>query len=135
MRRTVAELRAELLKAGRGAGLPLGTAEDLAWAAEWIRAEALKQILDGLRTGEGRKELTAMANALDARALGAEPKLSGPLWQALVAFQDQIAPPTEALEISDAQWRALAGHAAQTYVPETDQSRLRGAGAGDIDND
>ena len=67
MRRTVAELRAELLKAGRGAGLPLGTAEDLAWAADWIRAEALKQILDGLRTGEGRKELTAMANALDAR--------------------------------------------------------------------
>lgn len=135
MRRTVAELRAELLKAGRGAGLPLGVAEDIAWAADWIRVEALQQVLDGLGTEDGRQGLIAMANAMDVRALGGEPDISGPLWQALVACQDQLAPPPEAPEISDAQWQALAGYAAHTYVPETDQSRLRGAGAGDIDND
>ena len=131
----MAELRAELLKAGRGAGLPLGVAEDIAWAADWIRAEALQQVLDGLGTEDGRKDLTATVNALDARNLGAEPELSGPLWQALMACQAQAAPPTETLEIGDAQWQALTGYAARTYVPETDQSRLRGAGAGDIDND
>lgn len=32
MKRTRAELYAQILKAARGAGLPLGVAEDLAWA-------------------------------------------------------------------------------------------------------
>ncbi len=37
--------------------------------------------------------------------------------------------------IPDADWSAWARYAANTYVPETDASRLAGAGAGLTDND
>ena len=39
------------------------------------------------------------------------------------------------VEIPDADWSVWARYAANTYVPETDASRLAGAGAGLTDND
>lgn len=43
--------------------------------------------------------------------------------------------PAQRLQIADTLWNALNNFAAQTYVPETDASRLGGAGAGLTDND
>lgn len=43
--------------------------------------------------------------------------------------------PAQRLEIADMLWNALNNFAAQTYVPETDASRMGGAGAGLTDND
>lgn len=39
------------------------------------------------------------------------------------------------VEVADADWSVWARFAAHTYVPETDASRLSGAGAGLTDND
>ena len=41
----------------------------------------------------------------------------------------------ERCEIDANDWKAIGRYAALTYVPETDQSRLDGAGAGLSDND
>ena len=44
-------------------------------------------------------------------------------------------PPVEGFTIADAVWRELLKLAARTYVPASEQSRLRGAGAGLNDAD
>ncbi len=44
-------------------------------------------------------------------------------------------PGTGALSVADEDWNALKALAARTYVPESEQSRLSGAGAGLSDND
>ena len=44
-------------------------------------------------------------------------------------------PIVPALDINDEAWSAITALAARTYVPATDESRLRGAGAGLTDND
>ena len=41
----------------------------------------------------------------------------------------------ERCNLSTEEWTAIGRYAALTYVPETDQSRLDGAGAGLSDND
>jgi len=40
-----------------------------------------------------------------------------------------------AIDVSDTHWEAASALAAQTYVPATEASRLKGAGAGLTDND
>lgn len=44
-------------------------------------------------------------------------------------------PRTEGIETAASAWRALEALAKRTYVPATDESRARGAGAGRTDND
>lgn len=130
MRRTRAELRAELLKAGRGAGLPLGVAEELALAGPWITPAALADLLVHLGRAEGRRALCAMVSDLDhGRAV------PGPIGAALTQARGAVAEPVAALDLDPPLWAQLTGLGARTYVPETAQSRQSGAGAGDIDND
>lgn len=42
---------------------------------------------------------------------------------------------THAIDVNDAVWQQMLEHAQNSYVPENELSRSRGAGAGNIDND
>ena len=42
---------------------------------------------------------------------------------------------THAIDVNDAVWQQMQVHAQNSYVPENELSRSRGAGAGNIDND
>ncbi|MEX0285139.1 MAG: DUF3726 domain-containing protein [Paracoccaceae bacterium] len=136
MRRSVGELRAEILKAGRGAGLPLGTAEDFAMAAPWIGPDALSELVALLARSDGAAVLTGMSLDLDIRAMGevGQGTDGTALWTALCASRDGTEVP-EPCDVDADVWSRLSRVAARTYVPETELSRARGAGAGNIDND
>lgn len=134
MNRSAGEMRAEVLKAARGAGAALGTAEDLAMASEWMTADALTELLNLFEADPAG--LDDLVLATDARAACvAGPSRSGPLWTALVNAQDGAPKPRWPQDISAELSMRLATLAARTYVPESDASRQAGAGAGDIDND
>ena len=115
MIRSAAEIQAEVLKAGRGMGLPLGLAEELALMARGMNGSALSRLISQLGTPEDKEVLAQMA-----------------LDHALSAAPIETLPPRL---VADADWADLSAMAALTYVPETVQSRTRGAGAGRIDND
>lgn len=57
----------------------------------------------------------------------------------LAASSDATAPAEnlrhQGAEVVETQWRELTAFASRTYVPESETSRLRGAGAGLTDND
>ncbi|WP_050932117.1 hypothetical protein [Aestuariivita boseongensis] len=144
MRRTRAELAALLMKAVRGAGLPLALGEDLYAAAPYLSAEDVARIARDI--AEGGTELTRLTLALDAAEMGEPVPDTTPLAQALAAARgwrledgrkSDTDPPQPAgpLEITDTLWVALDAYAARTYVPESEASRAKGAGAGAIDND
>ena len=121
MIRSSAEIRAEVLKASRGAGLPLGVAEDL---AQW--AEAL-----------GEAELSRLAQMI-AEPARHDALISACLDQDLTGQNQLFGSETTAQgarDITEDTWSVLSTLAARTYVPESDASRESGAGAGDIDND
>lgn len=142
MRRSRAELAAQLMRAARGAGLPLALAEDLYTAAPFLDAGGIAWIAEDLAAGG--PGLAQMVVRLDAAETGGAIEPSGP--SAAVAAGrgwvleegrkvDGQPAPLGPLDIPDALWSALDGFAARTYVPETESSRAQGAGAGDIDND
>ncbi len=136
MRRTVGELRAELLKAGRGAGLPLGVAEDIAAAAPWFTADAVQDLVERLDRADAPRALAQLAHLLDRRAAGDRADAPDtPLWTALTACQDGAPAVPGPLVVAAPLWSRLSAYSARTYVPETAASRARGAGAGNIDND
>ena len=169
------EVEAMALKAARGAGAPLGHAEDFARAAGAM-AMADAAALDSLSNAlDGPFEVDAsgiplrlvgpcmmvMPLAIDALRSGeAEVLLPGAHPPALVqayirvaaqdfdialeisgeklrlgAVQPPAALPAKAVAVPDAIWRIWDALAAKTYVPETESSRLAGAGAGLTDND
>ncbi len=142
MIRARAELAAHLMKAARGAGLPLALGEDLYAAAPFLALDDLAWIADDLETGGAG--LLARMQTLDDAETGAA-IVQTPLLAALAAGRGwgltegrktDLAPaPLGPLEVTDALWGRLERFAALTYVPETAASRARGAGAGDIDND
>lgn len=136
MIRSDGELRAELLKAGRGAGLALGMAEDIAAAAAWYDLAGLRELADVLSHPQAPIRMARVIEALDARALGRGTLFEDypALWQALTACQDGAPARVARLDVPGALWSLLAELSARTYVPASDQSRA-GAGAGDIDND
>jgi hypothetical protein len=68
-------------------------------------------------------QLANHAPALEVRVVNATPPLPAPK------------PEAESVSVDDAVWARLNGFAKRTYVPESDESRERGAGAGGIDND
>lgn len=153
MKRTRAETAAQALKAGRGAGLPLGVAEEFAEATAFMNSDQLDRFVELLTSSGARSALTSVCEAVDDLACGGRPDIGVtdpavlvPLaagrgltvragkkrWKVLPgAPQPEKAP----LKIPGTVWAALGRLAKQTYVPESAASRARGAGAGAIDND
>ncbi len=182
---SVNELQGALLKAGRGAGLPLGLAEDLAFCAPDIALGDTDTILSEVLTclaqpfdpatadlsGQGTvmgtgNPLMTLPSALDLLSAGNGPimlnDVPNALANALIAGRQRIerralwadwiepgklilhgwksghfsAPSQpERVSVAPALLTGLQDFAANTYVPESEASRLAGAGAGLTDND
>lgn len=155
---SVAELQASLLKAGRGLGLPLGVAEDIADAAPFILAadepnETLATLLRQMESGQIADTIAAIDLALASdeaetggtradSALVASASYKAQRLLTITKGRIKAGVPAQIAKalprrkiIDDGLWSLLQGHAARTYVPATDASRLKGAGAGLSDND
>ncbi len=144
MNRSRGELAAHLMKAARGAQLPLGVAEDLFAAAPFLTPEDIAWIAEDIETGgAGLIDLTF---ALDSAECGVGPMPDTPPAAAFAAArgwkpempgqrENPSIPPSGPVQINDAVWDRLDDFVVHTYVPETTASRTRGAGAGEIDND
>lgn len=149
-------------KAARGAGWPLGLAEDVAAAMDFCAdpVPALRAIAGYLRQGPGEVLATITTlDALQAGLIGQADLPNDPILLALAQMRSHNAaavtlddahqmlrlhsppaaepakPATGAVEVDDALWSVLAGFAAKTFVPATEASRIAGAGAGLSDND
>lgn len=144
MKRSRAELAAQLMKAARGAGLQLALAEDLYQIANFVSADDVAWIADDIASGG--QDLVALTQELDRIACGEVLEVSNPIARAMAQARGWVLEdsrksdvPVSAcsgpLEISDPVWAALDHFAQKTYVPESEASRARGAGAGAIDND
>ena len=155
---SVAELQANLMKAARGLGLPLGIAEDIAGAAPFVLAaddpnETLAQLLGQMGNGQIVDIVTAIDQALNEGSAEVEGTLAAHVLVASAGYKAQHllvmkngwidaqgtmmitrAHPSRKV-IDDGLWSTLEGFAARTYVPATEASRLKGAGAGLTDND
>lgn len=160
-------------KAARGAGIPLGQAEDLGRVAIYLAGiggdvsaitRALQEVPgtvdiawgdDAVSVKTGPAALVAPI-IRDAFAMGYDRAvLADPGHAALVAAflaesgvalkwdgcalsrsdTSVLAPTCKPVTIPAADWAVWDAFAAKTYVPETDASRLAGAGAGLTDND
>lgn len=161
------------VKAARGAGIPLGQAEDLGRIAIYlagtsgdVRAitQALQEPLNAPDVQWGSGQITIHAGAAvliapivrDAFVMGCDhatladaahaPFVAATMAEAGIALKwngrtlarsDTTVVPAacKPVTIARADWDIWASLAAQTYVPESDASRLAGAGAGLNDND
>ncbi|SFS20324.1 Protein of unknown function [Yoonia litorea] len=162
-----------VLKAGRGAGLPLGQAEDLAAVATYLlgisgKAKVITNALqepisepqidwqdDRVVVQAGSASMIAPI-IRDAFLMGYDSATLSDLshvWLVGAALaNDRIAlqwdglhlsrsdtevlrPKTGPVSIPADDWDVWSALAAKTYVPESDASRLAGAGAGLTDND
>ncbi len=155
---SVAELQGSLLKAGRGLSLSLGVAEDIAAAAPFFLAadelnETLAQLLREMESGRVTQVIEAIDAALcdgkaeiadsrAARALVASASYRAQRVVILKAGHVVAQEPAKSAKplprrkmIDDALWDRLQELAARTYVPASDASREKGAGAGLTDND
>lgn len=149
-------------KAARGAGWPLGLAEDVAAAMDFCAdpVPALRAIAGHLAQGpaEVLGTITTL-DALQAGLIGQADLPNDPILQALAQMRSHTAaavtldhphqmlrlhsppaaepakPATGAVEVDDDLWSMLASFAAKTFVPATEASRIAGAGAGLSDND
>ncbi len=167
------EVASMVQKAARGAGFPLGQAEDLGRVATYLAATSgdVRPITDALHEAMTEVEVSWNAQSVivkngpailvapivrDAMQMGhvtvtLADVAHAPLVSAFLAA-DGIAqkwngcdvsrsdttvlePTCGAVTIPEADWDAWSALAARTYVPETDASRLAGAGAGLTDND
>lgn len=143
------EISGLVIKAARGAGIPFGCAQELGPVAVHLaQAGALGVLRDALACGgvvaeieeggtlTGQSPVMGLIAERDLRAAGKD-----------VVFADEVAPelrsafessgpvPAGPFEVDPEVWAAFAEYAARTFVPETDASRLAGAGAGLTDND
>jgi hypothetical protein len=167
------EVGAMAAKAARGAGIPLGQAEDIArvaiylaatsgnisaitkaltetaepvdllWSSDVLRVKSGPAALigpiirDAFAMGYDKAELGTVAHAPFVGACLAQ---SGAalIWEGckLTRSDTTVLPAScKAVTIPAADWDIWGGLAALTYVPDTDASRLSGAGAGLNDND
>lgn len=124
MIRSAGEIAAQVLKAARGAGVPLGVAEDLARMAATLAPSDLGRLAEALDQPERHGALCDMC--VEADIAGLEPRA--------MAF-GTCKPVTGARDVDGPVWDQLDRLARRTFVPETAASRASGAGAGDIDND
>ena len=154
------EVETLVLKAARGGGLPLGCAEDLAAAARYLDLDALTRCpcsgedpdviavqtaLDFVMAGEGPQTVEGDRVLIHAYVLAAQTAWGKRLvWSETETgaiferFDDTPVPPAQPLgrrTLSPDLAAHLSELAARLLVPETDASRLAGAGAGLTDND
>ncbi len=153
------EIEALVLKAARGGGLPLGLAEDLAVATAFLDLSQLSQCpchdggaattiptaLDLVAAGSGPQTVTADAALIAAYVALAQHQNGQMLvWDATETgavfhrFEPAEAPANQRVGrqvLSAALDAHLIDMASKTMVPETESSRLGGAGAGLTDND
>jgi len=161
------------VKAARGAGIPLGQAEDLGriaiylagtsgnvspithalserqqdakvdWQEDTVTALAGSAaviapiIRDGFAMGYNRAELADLDHCPLVGAFLAESGIAL-CWDGCTLWRSDttvIASKTKPIAIPDDDWSVWAAFAANTYVPESEESRLAGAGAGLNDND
>lgn len=160
------EIYGMVLRAARGAQLPLAHAQDLAAACRWLGGD-LSQIVEALETAQDPNGVALSVPGIIDIALanpGRPQTLGNPSPKALIAalckeaacrHQCQIeltvsqdtatvcasdgptpnGPKSARASIDAAIWDKLGAWAARTYVPESEASRLSGAGAGLHDND
>ena len=167
------EVGSTVLKAARGAGIPLGQAEDLAKVATYlvgiggdmgVITQALQEPLVDVQAKweADRVQVTAGSAVLvgpvicDAFAMGydcatfADPAHRRYIGTALAAADVSLTwddltirrsdtgvlkPKGGPVTVPQSDWDIWLGLAAKTYVPESETSRLAGAGAGLTDND
>lgn len=153
------EIETLVLKAARGGGLPLGLAEDLALAAGYLDfdklalcpchsggdAYAIPRALDLLMAGQGPQTVQADAASIAAYVVLAQHQTGQTLvWTATssgAVFErfeprDPVAiAPLGRRILPDSLNAHLIEMASKNLVPETESSRLAGAGAGLTDND
>ncbi|WP_375265704.1 DUF3726 domain-containing protein [Planktotalea sp.] len=145
--RSANEISSMVLKAARGAGLPLGCAEELARAAPLLSSTGnLPCVLEALgRPCEapildqgvvrGGHPVQAVIAWQDLSAAGVSVKLECNVDAALL---DAMCSPKKVVgpfEVDESLWSTFAQYAAKMLVPESEASRLAGAGAGLSDND
>ncbi len=141
------EITGMVLKAARGAGMPLGCAEELARAAPMLSKQGALQIVPDLLAGpfdpvvyeagviSGGHPVLALTSWMDLIAAGQDVRLEILVVSELQTAMQAAEIPCGPFEVDASVWSALAGYAERTFVPETDASRLAGAGAGLTDND
>ena len=158
------ELKMMVLKACRGIGLPVAQAQEVAaamaaspWALKQLLTQLAKPILTAsfdfsigldIKNAHILRDFWACADA----AYLASPRVSScDVTEALARYRgvSVVAQGEDLLvmvderpmlkparcEVAPDEWQQLETYAALTYVPETDASRLVGAGAGLTDND
>ncbi len=141
------EISGMVLKAARGAGMPLGCAEDLARIAPLLAKDNTLSLIVGLLNvpfdrpvleegslRRGHPVLTAIAS-LDLAAAGIEARVEDEIDASLAQMMRQVEIPTGPFDVDTAVWDRLNVFAAKMLVPETEASRLAAAGAGLTDND
>jgi hypothetical protein len=151
MKRSINEIQGMVLKAARGAGVPLGVGEDLARAVPFfIESNALQEVTH-LIDGACAEAQTAIDSATVGDAIAPPATESLTALKCLAASQGlhldvkdgtlhtsakpQISAATGPQVVPDALWSQLEAWAAKTYVPASEASRIAGAGAGLTDND
>jgi len=148
---SLTEIETHCRKAARGAGYEWGEAEEMGKAVRWLCANGkngaaecltLLKAVDG-NCADHRATLDTLKGvhkgavcglslgcALSDRGLDILPEgldIIAPMIAKGVmrAYVGNAAPVTE---VSDAIWKALNGFAYRTYVPSTEESRMKGAG-------
>lgn len=145
--RSANEISGLVLKAARGAGMSLGCAEELARAAPVLAGKGrLARIVDLLLLPFEPPEY------LDGSVFGGHPVLAVIAWRDLKAAGIEVKlecdiqpdvfeafgvqePVCGPFEVAADVWEQLTVFAAKMLVPESEASRLSGAGAGLTDND
>ncbi len=145
------EIETHCRKAARGAGYEWGEAEEMAKATRWLCANGVngaeqcltlleavdgncadyRATLDTLKgTHKGAVCGLSLGCALSDRRLDTLPEgidIIAPLI-AKGVMRANVGKAAPVTEISDAVWKALNSLAHRTYVPSTEESRLKGAG-------
>lgn len=154
------EIEATCHRAALGAKLPHGLAEDAAWIGGRLitsRTDGLLRMLDALRQAgdwnlsgpafvagiggwrhvAGMPALAAAPAAADLRRLDPAARfvVEDPLTREIVdlCVLPEPPPPVMPISVDDEAWERLLDYAAQSYVPASETSRRRGAGAEDVD--
>lgn len=145
--RSANEISALVLKAARGAGMSLGCAEELARAAPLlVTQDAFDQVLEMLCLPFDAPTFK------DGVISGGHPVQAVIAWRELSAAKQDVvltcsvsdvvlnaicteAVPCGPFDVDAEIWSALIDFAARMLVPDSQASRLAGAGAGLSDND
>ena len=153
------EIATLVLKAARGGGLSLGLAEDLAVAAAFLdfdqltvcpchaggSATVIPTALDLVAAGDGPIAVSADRAIIDAYVASVEyhteqtlvwdTTATGAIFRRFEPIKPTTQPPKGRRNLPSALNDHLADMAAKILVPETENSRIFGAGAGLMDND